>query len=134
VKRIGGAQGVIIADPKVGDFGFVSCCDRDISTFKKTTAQSNPSSARRYSLSDGVYLGAMQNPANPNQFIQFLATGILIHDVNGNVIGLQSMDPYIFLKPPDSKKVYLGGDGTVGSFSPVVTQAGPSINVYARYA
>jgi hypothetical protein len=36
------------------------------------------------------------------------------------------------VEAPTSGKVYTGGDGVEGGYSPVMTQAGPSVNVYAR--
>ena len=131
VARNQGGKSAVINDPQVGDIGWVSVANRDISKVKKTAAQADPDSFRRFSLSDGMYHGAIINPANPNQYIQFKTNGIVIHDANGNEIGLQNSDPHIYVKP-GSGMVYLGGDGTTGTFDFVETVSGPSINVKAR--
>jgi hypothetical protein len=81
-----GGGNAIINDPAVGDIGYMTISDRDISALKASGKQSNPGSRRRHSFSDGVYVGAMINPANPGQAVQFTATGLKIFDKNGNVI------------------------------------------------
>ena len=131
VQRLQAGKSVIIADPVVGDIGWLAAGDRDMSAVKVTGKQSNPGSFRRHSLSDGVYHPGIINPGNPNQWIQFKTTGIVIHDVNGNEIGLQNTDPHIYLKPA-SGNVYLGGDGTSGTYDFVETVSGPSSNVKAK--
>ena len=131
VQRMQGGSSAIIIDPVIGDIGWLTAGDRDMSAVKATGAQSNPGSYRRFSLSDGVYHPGIINPGNPNQYIQFKTTGIVIHDVNGNEIGLQNSDPHIYVKPA-AGNVFLGGDGKTGSFDFVLTPSGPSINVKAR--
>lgn len=87
VSRSQGGGNAIINDPVAGDVGWMAVSDRDISSLKANAgAQSNPGSFRRFSPSDGVYHGAILNPANPTQYVAFTATGIVIFDKNGNTI------------------------------------------------
>lgn len=84
--RSQGGGSAIINDPKVGDVGYMSIADRDISALKNNEGgQSNPGSFRRFSPSDGVYTGAFLNPAVPNQYVQFTETGVKINGVGGGV-------------------------------------------------
>jgi hypothetical protein len=85
-RNQGGTNG-IINDPKVGDIGHMSIMDRDISALKANAgAQSNPGSFRRGNMSDGIYHGAIVNPANQDQAVQFTEGGVKIFDKNGQVI------------------------------------------------
>lgn len=87
VQRSQGGSAAIINDPKVGDVGFMSVADRDISALKGNEgSQSNPGSFRRHSMSDGVYVGAMLNPATPTRYINMNGPGITIGDEFGNMI------------------------------------------------
>lgn len=82
-----GGGNAFINDPVIGDVGYMLVSDRDMSAVKGAQGgQANPGSRRHHSMADGVYLGAMLNPGNPDQSIQFTATGIRIADKNGNVI------------------------------------------------
>jgi hypothetical protein len=81
--RLQGGKNAIICDPVVGDIGFAVICDRDISAVKNTKAAANPSTSRRFSISDGIYVGGVLN-GTPNQYIQFTTSGISIVDANGN--------------------------------------------------
>ena len=81
--RIQGGKNAIIIDPVVGDIGFVVCADRDSSAVKSTKNFANPGSSRRFSLSDGIYVGGVLNDT-PEQYIQFNETGVTIADKNGN--------------------------------------------------
>jgi phage gp45-like len=47
-------------------------------------------------------------------------------------VGITSQKDKVFVKPGDGKKVYLGGDGTDGTYAKVMTEDGPSVNVYAK--
>lgn len=59
----------IVADPAVGDVGYVICADRDSSLALKNPGQQvNPGSRRRYSLSDGLYVGGVANPVADGYF------------------------------------------------------------------
>lgn len=65
----GGASAVIL-DPAVGDIGLACFADRDVSAVVASGQQSPPGSNRRFSLSDGFYMGATLN-AEPTQYLQF---------------------------------------------------------------
>lgn len=91
VSRNQGGDSTIINDPVVGDVGHMMISDRDISALKQNQgAQSNPGSFRMHDLADGVYHGAMLNPANPKQYVQFTTTGVKIADRNGNIIEMKN--------------------------------------------
>lgn len=85
VLRVQGGSWAIIADPVVGDIGYMLCADRDISAVKANKGVSNPGSYRRHNLSDGVYIAAMLAPT-PTQYVEFTSTGITIKDKNNNTI------------------------------------------------
>ena len=126
-----------VADPEVGDVGLVHVADRDISSVKANGGgEANPGSFRRHDLADGVYHGMVLKTAALDRYIQFNTSGVKIVGKQGSTIEIRDDggDPVIYLKPSGSHLVYLGGDGTIGSYDFVVTLSGPSINVKARYA
>ena len=85
-----GGGNAVINDPLVGDIGHVIVSERDMAATKTNEgAQSNPGSYRMHDLADGVYHGAMLNPANPTQAVQFTETGMKLFDKNGNVIEMK---------------------------------------------
>lgn len=57
--------------------------------------------------------------------------GIHVTAKNGEV-ELRSTDEKVWVKPGDGKMVFLGGDGTDGTYGFVMTDAGPSVNVKAK--
>lgn len=77
-QRMQGGANAIILDPQVGDIGVAVFADRDISSATANKAPSNPGSARRFDLADGLYLGGFLNAA-PTQYVQFSPAGIKIH-------------------------------------------------------
>ena len=89
--RIQGGVNAIICDPHIGDQGLCVFCDRDQSAVANTGNQSNPGSARRFDMADGIYIGgwdfktAPQNYVviNPDGSIAILSTGRI--DVTGTV-------------------------------------------------
>ena len=83
--RVQGGGDAIICDPKVGDIGLAVFADRDISSVKANKARSNPGSFRRFSMSDGLYLGGYIN-GTPNQYLRFRSDGLELVDKNGNSI------------------------------------------------
>lgn len=86
-----GGGNAIINDPLVGDVGHIVVSDRDTSSLRSNEGeQSNPGSFRTYDLADGVYHGAMLNPANPDQYVQFTETGMKLADKNGNIIEMKA--------------------------------------------
>lgn len=74
--RLQGGDNAVIIDPKVGDVGFAVFADRDISAVKAAKAQALPGSRRRFSLADGVYLGAILREA-PKSYIWFAPDGTI---------------------------------------------------------
>jgi hypothetical protein len=106
VLRIQGGANAVICDPVANDIGWLSIGDRDISAVKANKGkQSNPGSYRRHNLADGVYIGAILNPAAPTQYVQFTTTGLKIADKNGNIIEMKSGEIDI-----TSTKVSINGD------------------------
>lgn len=70
-----------------------------------------------------------------------LKTGqAVLYDDKGNVIfakgtdgiAVHAKDGKVYVKPGDGKKVFLGGDGDDGAYARVMTEDGPSANVYAK--
>jgi hypothetical protein len=90
VLRLQCGNGAVICDPVVNDTGLLVVCDRDISSVQSTGGQvSNPGSSRRFDLSDGVFLPALFMSA-PTQYVQFIPTGIVVVDKNGNKITMSA--------------------------------------------
>lgn len=84
---------VIIMDPKVGDIGFMSIADRDISSLKANGGQeSAPGSFRRHNLADGVYHAQALDQSEPKQWLSFTDDGIELADRNGNVLKSSKAD------------------------------------------
>lgn len=80
----------IIADPEVGDYGYVVCADRDSSNVVKTPGQAAPGSRRRYNIADGVYIGGLLN-AVPAATLWLKTDGTLnLTDAKGNVLSTSS--------------------------------------------
>lgn len=65
-----GGVSAVILDPVAGDVGLACFCDRDVSAVVSTAAKAPPGSNRRFSLSDGFYVGASLNAA-PTQYVLF---------------------------------------------------------------
>lgn len=96
VQRNQGGGNAIINDPKVGDIGHMHVADRDISSLKANDGgQSNPGSMRTHDLADGIYQGAILNPANPTQAVQFTDTGVKIFGAGGGVFEINGADVHI---------------------------------------
>jgi hypothetical protein len=68
--RLQGGNSGVICDPGVGDIGIALFCDHDISSVKTTRAAATPNTARRFSFSDGIYLGGWGS-AGPTQYLRF---------------------------------------------------------------
>lgn len=83
--RLQGGKNAIIADPEVGDIGYLVAADRDISAVKAAAGIANPGSYRRYNVADSIYVGGILNEI-PEQYFAFVSDGIKIHDKNGNEI------------------------------------------------
>lgn len=93
VARAQGGPWTIVCDPAVGDFGYVVCADRDMSRVAAAPGVAPPGSNRRFSVSDGVYCGAMLNPVGDSYLwlrsdgtFKLAAAGgfVLESDDNGN--------------------------------------------------
>lgn len=65
----------IVADPAVGDFGFIVSASRDISNVVKTPGQANPGSYRQHSFSDGFFIPCSFNTAAPQAYAWFKSDG-----------------------------------------------------------
>lgn len=76
--RLQGGSNAIIIDPQVGDIGICLIAEHDVSKVKNTKAAANPGSKRRYSFSDGLYIGGVLNGV-PTQYLQFAAGGVTVH-------------------------------------------------------
>src|ERR1700685_453041 len=90
VWRLQAAKWGVVADPAVGDIGYVVCADRDSSNVTRNAGAVegpyNPGTRRQYDLADGVYMGGCLNAA-PTQYIWLKTDGTLvIVDGHGNTI------------------------------------------------
>ena len=56
-------------------------------------------------MSDGIYQGAIANPANQDQAVQFTETGIKLFDKNGQVIKAGDKNPSVGAHSADRTKV-----------------------------
>lgn len=89
VFRLQAGPWAIIADPVVGDYGFIVCADRDSSLVLKNPGIANPGSiGRRYNVADGVYVGGVGSMnAAPTSWVQLNSDGTWnLTDKNGNVL------------------------------------------------
>jgi hypothetical protein len=82
VRMVGGASAVII-DPKVGDIGIVVSCDRDVSAVKQKMDVAPPGSRRRFSIADGIFIGACLTQT-PTSTIRFTNGGAIVASVGQN--------------------------------------------------
>ncbi len=133
VSRVHSGSGAIISDPVAGDDYILSIPDRDISKYLNSGQQSSPDSKRRGSLSDGILHHAVRSP-KPTQYLFFKpAGGYVLADSAGGTIETFPNSKTVTVTPPSGGKVILGGNGTDGgTYSPVVTVAGPSSYVQAK--
>lgn len=106
--RLQGGAHAVIMDPEPGDIGIAIFASADLSKVKATKKAAAPGSARRFDMSDGLYVGGVLNAA-PTSYIRFSAGGIEI------------VDPVkITLSAPE---VDLGGAG-----GPAVARVGDSVS------
>ncbi len=73
--RAQGGTNAIILDPKVGDTGIAVFADRDISSATANKAPSNPGSARRFDMADGLYLYSIVT-GTPTNYVRISDAGI----------------------------------------------------------
>jgi hypothetical protein len=112
----GGAS--IIMDPVAGDIGFAVIADRDTSAAIAAKGVANPGSSRRFSMSDGVYLGGILN-ISPNFYLRAFEHGIELGYGTAPIVVRITDDPKVILGNPN-KPLYQ-----------VDTEGGPSTVVYA---
>lgn len=123
--RSQGGGNAVINDPKVGDVGFMAVSDRDISALKANQGgQSNPGSYRSHDMADGVYTGAILNPANPTQYVQFTETGVKVVSSSGGIIEIIGPDVFITGTLHVTGDV-IAGDGAVSLLDHVHTGVTP---------
>jgi hypothetical protein len=84
----GGTSGIIL-DPAVDDIGIVVFGSRDLTAVISSKGIANPGSQRKFSWSDGIYLGGVLN-TTPTQYLQFTTGGINL--VSPTAITLTSPD------------------------------------------
>ena len=93
ISLIQGGKAGIIVHPQKGDTVVIGCCQRDISAFKATLKQSNPSSLRKFSLSDSIIL-ACYPTSPPTVFIDLKDDQVIISaptiSLNSNAVNLGS--------------------------------------------
>lgn len=66
VARMQGGPWTVVCDPAVGQFGFVVCSDRDMSKVVAAPGVAPPGSYRKFSISDGVFVGSILNEVGDN--------------------------------------------------------------------
>lgn len=130
VARVEGGYGAVIADPVVGDVGHAVASDRDHSSAQANGwAAGNPGSFRHHDAADLVYHPSKLNGGTPAQYLWFQNGVVTLSDSNGNVVQMKSGRLAV---NPGGGQVYLGGDGSSGTYAAVSTVSGPSTNVFAR--
>ncbi len=83
--RLQGGANAVVLDPQVGDTGVAIFSDKDmskvianqVSNGGAASSPDNPDSGRRFSFSDGLYLGGFLN-GTPTQTVQFSSAGITL--------------------------------------------------------
>lgn len=84
--RLQGGPWAIVIDPAANDFGYIIGASRDISNVIKNPSIQNPGSYRKYSYSDGIYMGGCLN-AVPAATVYLKSDGTFeISDQPGNLI------------------------------------------------
>lgn len=88
-SRVQGGIAALIIDPVVGDIGLVCFASKDTSNVKAgTTKPQQPASFRRFSPSDGFYIGGFLNQA-PQIYIELTQNQVCNIVANGgvNIVG-----------------------------------------------
>jgi hypothetical protein len=118
-SRLQGGTNAVILDPVVGDIGVAVFCSRDTSRVRRTKIPDLPGSRRRFSLSDGVYVGGVLN-GTPTQYVQFTTSGITV--VSPTKVTIQAPD------------IELQGDTTVtGTLTATVDVVANGISVHTHH-
>jgi hypothetical protein len=112
MRSVGGSKGVIM-DPKVGDIGVAVFADRDVQVVRKNKGESTPGSRRRFSMADGMYLGAVLADA-PSSYLQFEDDGTIKLSPDNGTTYVEIKAGKITLKAAtitlDTPDLRLGGD------------------------
>ena len=107
--RLQGSLWAIIIDPAKEDFGFLIAASRDITAVKTNPGIQTPGSLRKYSYSDGVYIGGAFN-AVPQATLWLKPDGTWVwSDKPGNVVQSSANGIAVTTAP--------GGDFTVNGIS-----------------
>ena len=110
VFRYHAGVGAVILDPVVGDKGLAIFCQSDSSTVNEgTNTPQQPGSFRRFSMSDGFYIGGFHNAA-PTVYIEIMQDG---HVVITAPAGLTVTSPSATF----SGSMDISGDCTIGGIS-----------------
>lgn len=84
--RLQGGAWAVICDPAANDFGYLVSASRDISNVVKNPGVQNPGSFRKYSYSDGIYIGGAFNEV-PDATLWLKPDGTwVLTDKPGNVL------------------------------------------------
>lgn len=111
--RMQGGPWAIVCDPAVGDYGYVICSDRDITTVTSNivggqSAAGPPGSDRKYRVSDAIYVGGVLNQTQ-EAYIWLKSDGtFVLHDQSGNVV--QTGSSGIDITPAGSNPVTVHGN------------------------
>ena len=123
-NRIQGGKNAVIIDPVAGDIGWMIVADRDTSAAIAAKGQANPGSARRFSPSDGHYVGFCLN-STPDNYVAFKGNDVTVFakgDVTVNCNDAMVVDV-------QTGRVNIGTKG--GPFYAVETAGGESSTVFA---
>lgn len=83
--RYQGGRVAFIADPQVGDWGYINFAERDVSRWKRTIKAAMPDSFRTYDQADGFFFDGFLN-GTPEIYIQLHPTkGIIIESAETNL-------------------------------------------------
>lgn len=113
ILMLQGGSGGVIVEPAPGDIGLAIFAERDISSVVINKQQGAPSSNRKYSMSDGVYLGGTLN-AIPTTKVAITASGV---EIQGADIGVSSTNqtvletPHLSVSSEDILWNQIGGEG-----------------------
>jgi hypothetical protein len=86
--RLQGGTNALVIDPEAGDIGIAIFCDHDISSVKANNKAALPASGRRFSMSDGVYLGGWGAAVAPHNAAILSNSGFKVTcsaEVDGNM-------------------------------------------------
>lgn len=132
--RMMGGKSAVILDPKPGDIGIATSCDRDISGVKKSKKVSPPGSKRKFNISDGIYNGCCIGDT-PESFVQFMDDGTIQVGVDKGKTFVNVKKDEVSMQVSDKTSVFLTPGrvdlGKKNAPHAVVTVDGPSAKVFA---